>query len=208
MRSPLIFTLLILTGLQAAGCATPGKRTAIGAGGGAAAGAGIGALAGGWKGAAIGAGVGALAGGAIGNRLDKQAQELEQVAETKRTENGVLVNLKNDVLFDTGKAQIKPEAAGQLNQVGAILAKYPDDRIRVEGFTDSSGAETTNQVLSQQRAQSVRDILSPSGVKPEQMVVEGYGEQNPVSSNKSAAGRAKNRRVELHIDLPKDQAAG
>jgi outer membrane protein OmpA-like peptidoglycan-associated protein len=200
--------MLFAAALDAGSCASPGKRTAIGAGGGAAGGAVIGGLAGGWKGAAIGAGVGALAGGAVGNYLDKQANELEQVAETKRTENGVLVNLKNDVLFDTGKAEVKPQAMAQLNQVGDILAKYPDDRIRIAGFTDSTGGKTINELLSQQRAQSVANVLSQRGVKPQQMQVAGRGPESPVASNKTTAGRAKNRRVELHIDVPGAQQAG
>ncbi|HET7753450.1 MAG TPA: glycine zipper domain-containing protein, partial [Anaeromyxobacteraceae bacterium] len=117
-------------------CGTAGKRTAIGGVGGAAGGAGIGALIGGKKGALIGAGVGALAGGSVGLYLDKQAKELEQVAETKRTENGVLVEMKGDILFDSGSAALKPDAIERLTQVGDILAKYSDDRVRVEGHTD------------------------------------------------------------------------
>ena len=83
-----------------AACATPGTRTGVGAVGGAGVGAGVGAVAGGWKGAAIGAAIGGLAGGAVGNYLDKQAQELKEVAEnTKRTEDGILVDLKSKLLF-------------------------------------------------------------------------------------------------------------
>src|SRR5262252_4281216 len=94
-----------------AACATPGERTAIGAGGGAAVGAGVGALAGGWKGALIGAAAGGVAGGAIGNYLDKQAEELKQVAEnTKRTRDGILVDLKSKLLFTTDSGVLKPDA--------------------------------------------------------------------------------------------------
>src|SRR5258708_40264854 len=86
--------LLVVSAAAALGaCATPEKRTAIGAGGGAAVGASIGELAGGWEGAAIGALVGGVAGGAVGNYLDKQAQELQQGAHPRRTENGILVKL-------------------------------------------------------------------------------------------------------------------
>src|SRR2546425_12991222 len=82
------FLMVAFVAAAFGGCATPGERTAIGAGGGAAVGAGIGAIAGGWEGAAIGAVVGSVAGGAIGNYLDKQAQELQQVANARRTESG------------------------------------------------------------------------------------------------------------------------
>lgn len=181
------------------GCATPGKRTAIGAGAGAAAGAGIGAIAGGGKGALIGAGIGAAAGGLVGNRLDAQAQEMEKVAETKRTEQGILVNLKNDLLFDTGKAEVKPNAQAQLAQLGQIIAKYPTDHVVIAGHTDSTGSNAVNESLSENRAAAVKTVLLEQGVRPDQLVTEGFGESKPVASNSSTSGRAKNRRVELVI---------
>jgi len=122
MRKSLTF--IALAGLAA--CATPGTRTAIGAGGGAAAGAGVGAIVGGWKGAAIGAAVGGVAGGAVGNYLDKQAQELKEVAETtKRTKDGILVDLKSKLLFTTDSSVLKPEAVELVAKLGDIIAKYP-----------------------------------------------------------------------------------
>ncbi len=184
------------------GCATAGKRTAIGAGAGLAAGAGIGALAGGWTGAAIGAGVGALAGGSVGLYLDKQAKELEEVAETKRTENGVIVNMKSEILFDTGSAVLKPEAIAQIAKVGDILAKYSDDRIRVEGHTDSTGTRTQNEELSTRRADAVKRVLLGRGVQDKQITALGMGSTSPIADNHTTPGRAKNRRVELHIDVP------
>src|SRR2546427_5201039 len=157
----------------AVACATPGKRTAIGAGGGAAVGAGIGAIAGGWKGAVIGAAAGGLAGGAVGNYLDKQAQELKEVAEnTKRTEDGILVDLKSKLLFNSDSAVLKPEAVDQIAKLGDILAKYPEDRIRVQGHTDSTGSVSHNEELSMRRAQSVREVLVGRGVQPPEMLVE------------------------------------
>jgi len=193
----------LLLGLAgASGCATPAQNTGYGAAAGGGAGALVGGLAGGWKGAAIGAGVGALAGGAVGNYLDKQAQELKQVADTKRTQDGILVNLKNDLTFDTGQSTLKPQSQTQLTQLGDILAKYPKDRIQIEGFTDSSGGHSFNQLLSQQRAQVVSNTLVQRGVKPQQVTIAGLGPADPVAPNTTAAGRAKNRRVELHIDVP------
>ena len=186
-------------------CATPGERTAIGAGGGGAVGAGVGALAGGWKGAAIGAGAGVLVGGAIGNYLDKQAHELEQVAETKRTEEGILVKLKSDLLFEVDSAALKPEAIAEVGRLGDILVKYPEDRIRIEGHTDSTGPASYNERLSGRRAGTVKDVLASRGVKENQMLVMGLGEAGPVADNKNAAGRAQNRRVELHIDVPEQK---
>ncbi len=194
--------LAVLSVVLVAGCATAGKRTAIGGGGGAVAGAGVGALIGGWKGAAIGAGVGALAGGSVGLYLDKQAKELEEVAETKRTENGVLVRMKSEILFDSGSAVLKPGAIAQIEKVGDILARYSDDRIRVEGHTDSVGSAASNEALSLRRADSVKRVLLGRGVKEGQITALGMGATQPVGDNRTAAGRAANRRVELHIDVP------
>jgi len=196
------FLALALVAVLGAACATAGKRTAIGGGAGAAAGAGIGALVGGWKGAAIGAGVGELAGGSVGLYLDKQAKELEQVAETKRTENGVLVSMKSDILFDVGSAVLKPDAIEQIEKVGDILAKYSDDRVRIEGHADSTGSKKTNEELSLRRADAVKRVLTGRGVQEKQVTALGMGSTQPVADNATSAGRAKNRRVELHIDVP------
>ncbi len=191
-----------LAAVLLAGCATAGQRTAIGAGGGAVAGAGVGALLGGWKGAAIGAGVGALAGGSVGLYLDKQAKELEQVAETKRTENGVIVKMKSEILFDPGSAVLKDGAIAQIEKVGEILAKYGDDRVRIEGHTDATGTAAKNEELSLRRADAVKRILLGRGVQEAQVTALGMGETKPIGDNKTAGGRAQNRRVELHIDVP------
>lgn len=197
-----VTALGLVLALAAAGCETAGKRTAIGAGVGGLVGAGAGALLGGKKGALIGAGVGALAGGSVGLYLDKQHKELEKVAEVKRTENGLLVQLKNDILFDTGSAVLKPAAVDQLTQVGDILAKYSDDRVRIEGHTDSSGSNASNESLSLRRADAVKSVLVGRGVQEKQITALGMGETRPVADNATADGRSKNRRVELHIDVP------
>jgi outer membrane protein OmpA-like peptidoglycan-associated protein len=186
----------------ATACETVGKRTAIGGGVGAVAGAGLGALLGGKKGALIGAGVGALAGGSVGLYLDKQAKELEQVAKTKRTENGLVVEMASDILFDVNSADLKPAAVEQLIKVGDIIAKYSDDRVRIEGYTDSSGAAAYNQGLSTRRADSVKQVLMARGVKDTQITALGMGEAKPIADNATSEGRAKNRRVELHVDVP------
>ncbi len=188
--------------LLVAGCATAGRDTAIGAGVGGVAGAGIGALVGGKKGALIGLGVGALAGGSVGLYLDKQRKELERVAEVKKTENGLLVQMKNDILFDTGSDGVKPEGVTELAKVGDILAKYSDDRVQIAGHTDSTGNASLNQTLSERRANAVKTVLVSRGVKEDQITVAGYGASKPIADNATAAGRAKNRRVELHIDVP------
>lgn len=198
-----IFVLILV--LAWSGCASPGKRTGIGAGAGAGVGAAIGGAAGGWKGAGIGALVGAATGAVVGNYLDKQYNELEQVTDVKRMKDGLLVNLKNDLLFETGSAQLKSEAQQQLGELGTILKKYKQDRIRIAGYTDSVGTASHNEMLSERRADAVRDVLKRSGVEDEQLLTQGFGETRPVASNDSPTGRAKNRRVELIIDVPADK---
>lgn len=192
----------VLSVALAAGCATPGEKTAIGAGAGTVVGAGVGALAGGWKGAAIGAVVGGLAGGTIGNYLDKQEQELKQVADARRTENGLVLNLRSSLTFSKDSAVVRPEAAEELGRLGDILARYPKDRIRIRGFTDSTGSDAHDEELSLRRAQAVRDILEGRGVARRQMLVEGAGASAPIADNSSAEGRARNRRVEIYVDVP------
>jgi outer membrane protein OmpA-like peptidoglycan-associated protein len=201
-RNTRISTAAVLVILLGSSCATAGRDTAIGAGVGGAAGAGLGALLGGKKGALIGLGVGALAGGSVGLYLDKQRKELERVAEVKKTENGLLVQMKNDILFDTGSDGVKAEGVTELSKVGDILAKYGDDRVQIAGHTDSVGDAKHNQALSERRGNAVKTILVSRGVKDSQIIVTGYGESKPVADNSTSDGRAKNRRVELHIDVP------
>lgn len=188
--------------LAIAGCASPGKRTAIGAGAGAAVGGLAGAIIGhqsgaGNKGALIGAAVGGALGGVVGNRMDKQAQELEKIAETRRTDEGLVTKLKSDILFDTGKAALKKTE--DLNQMGAIIKKYPEDMLVVKGYTDSTGTVRVNNPLSQQRADAVKAQLVAAGVPAANISTVGMGAANPVGDNKTAAGRAQNRRVEIEV---------
>lgn len=181
------------------GCASPGKKTAIGAGAGAAVGAGVGAIAGGGKGAIIGAGVGGALGGMVGNRLDKQANELKKVADTQRTADGILVNLKNDLLFETGSAALTPQATSQLSELGGIMVKYPTNQITVIGHTDDVGTAATNETLSKQRAAAVQEVLVQKGIPSDRVRTVGMGESQPAVTGKTGSARSKNRRVELKI---------
>lgn len=206
-KSALTAAIAVLA-LGLASCQTAGKRTAVGAGAGAAVGAGAGALIGGKHnrglGAIIGAGVGALAGGSIGLYLDKQAKELEatRLAEVKRTENGLLVEMASDILFESGSSALSAGSIENIEKMGDIIAKYSDDRVKVLGHTDAVGGKGYNEELSLRRADAVKRVLVGCGVKEKQITALGMGEAQPVASNDSAAGRKKNRRVELHIDVP------
>jgi outer membrane protein OmpA-like peptidoglycan-associated protein len=203
-RTTLTYTAAGLAAVLAAGCATAGRDTAIGALAGTAAGAGVGALVGGKKGALIGAGVGAVAGGSVGLYLDKQRKELEaaKVAEVKQTENGLLLQMKNDILFDVNSDTVKPQGLEDLAKMGDILAKYSDNRVQIQGHTDSTGDAAYNQKLSERRANAVKTALVTRGVQETQVFVTGFGKTKPIADNSTAEGRAKNRRVELHIDVP------
>lgn len=190
---------LLITAVFLLGCTTPGKRTAIGAGGGAAAGAIVGAVAGGGRGALIGAAAGAVIGGAIGNYLDKQAKELAKVADTERTPDGILVKLKSELLFPTGKATLTNDAKIQLAKLSKVLRKYRKNVITIEGHTDSTGPMAFNMQLSKLRAQVVKQELLNNGVEASSIETIGYGPTRPVASNRTASGKRQNRRVNLNI---------
>ncbi len=132
----IILSTLLALGLVLSGCESmkENPNTAKGAGIGAAAGAVLGGVIGHQtgkrnEGALIGAAIGAGIGGYAGKRMDKQAKELEKVAETKRTEQGLVSKMKSDILFDTGKAELKPEAKKNLTEMAAIMKKYPESEI-------------------------------------------------------------------------------
>src|SRR5205814_7839419 len=127
-----------------------------------------------------------------------QAKELRDrnIAAT-RTANGILVQLKDELLFDTGSDVLKPDAVENLDSLGDLLTKYPDEKIEVVGFTDSTGTVTFNQELSMRRAEAVRKVLVERGVSEQRALAIGMGPEQPVASNQTPAGRATNRRAAL-----------
>ena len=200
----------VICALVLSACTTPGKRTAIGAGAGAAVGGLAGAViannTGGksGQGAVYGAIAGAALGGGIGNYLDKQAKELAAIADVSRTaDGGIVVTLKNEILFDTNSAVLSTEAGNTLLDLNKVLKKYPSNIIVVEGYTDSTGKADYNKKLSEQRAKAVYDFIVNNGLKTSSISYVGYGVANPVADNSTAAGRAKNRRVQLNITAKK-----
>lgn len=155
-------------------------------------------------GAIIGAVVGGVAGGYIGDRMDRQAEKIEQEipgAEVTRVGEGINIvfDESSGVYFDTGKYNINSKSAVTLDKLAGIFQEYPDTNILVEGHTDSTGSDELNMNLSRQRAQSVSDYLSGKGVSSGRFTTNWYGETQPKYDNSTAEGRAKNRRVELAI---------
>ncbi len=123
-------------------------------------------------------------------------QQLNTIMETRDSARGLIMNMA-DVLFDTGKATLKPAARERLAKVSGILLAYPTLRVQIEGNTDNVGGEEYNQTLSEKRAFSVRDYLVSQGVNGNSLTAVGYGKTRPVASNDTAAGRQQNRRVEM-----------
>ncbi len=107
-----------------------------------------------------------------------------------------------DVLFASGRAELNPGTANNLNQLVTFLGKYPSRTVIIEGHTDSVGDDNYNQGLSQRRADSVRSYLVRHGVDAARITAMGAGESTPVAGNESATGRQQNRRVEVIISNP------
>jgi len=141
---------------------------------------------------------------------DATAEAKDQNAELQReidalqarpTDRGLVLTL-GDVLFATGRADLKPGAANNLDQLVSFLAKYPARTIEIEGHTDSVGSDDYNLGLSQRRADAVRSHLVRQGVAAGRITTMGAGKGSPVASNDTAAGRQQNRRVEVIISNP------
>jgi len=215
-RMAKVITGIASVALLTSGCATNPdgsyefKNTAIGALGGAALGAGVGALVGGkthrGRNAAIGGLTGAVVGGGIGNYMDRQAAALKKnmpEAEVVRDGDKVYVALPSGILFDTGKDVLKPAAKDSLAKA-AVTLKTSETNIIIQGHTDSTGSDSINQPLSQRRAQHVLDFLAANGVSGSKMTAVGYGSSRPAVPNDTDANRALNRRVQLEIS-PNDK---
>jgi outer membrane protein OmpA-like peptidoglycan-associated protein len=133
--------------------------------------------------------------------LQKQIEELQ----AKETERGLVITL-GDVLFDFNRADLRPGARQNVSRLVAFLREHDDRQVLIEGHTDSVGDDAYNMNLSQRRAEAVRTYLIDSGISPTRSVARGYGESRPVASNDNEAGRQQNRRVEIVILDPGEQA--
>lgn len=129
---------------------------------------------------------------------DAEINRLKEQLNAKQTDRGSVVTF-GSVLFDHDKADLKPAADSEVRKLAQFLQENPERKVLIEGFTDSTGAASYNQQLSQTRADSVRHALVRAGVDPSRIQTIGLGEAHPVSDNSSAASRAMNRRVEVTI---------
>jgi len=212
---PARITLLLLSGaslMLATACTDPAalggqdrQKTRQGALLGGLIGAGAGALASDdrAKGALIGGAIGAAGGAVVGNALDKQAAELRRDLDSdvgiNNTGERLTVTMPQDILFAVDSFDIRPALRQDLFTVADSLQRYPDTRVQVVGHTDSDGAASYNQRLSERRADTVANVLLSGGVRSSRINAFGRGEDQPVASNLTAEGKAQNRRVEIVI---------
>ncbi len=228
MKRYLLLVSVVAFSLTA--CAGPQTKTGKGATVGAIGGAAVGAIAGQAMGgdtestvggAAIGAAAGAAAGAGVGYMMDKQEEEMrrelaavqsaneaERAATVRREGDLLAVTLRGDVTFATGSAVVQPGLQSQLDRIADVLQKYPETRIVVEGHTDNVGSETSNMTLSRRRADAVKNLLVQKGVAPTRIRTVALGETMPIAPNDSAAGRQRNRRVEIKIEPTQAAQAG
>lgn len=130
--------------------------------------------------------------------MEALQQELAEL-QAERTERGLVVALGNDVLFDTGRAELKAGATRALDRLAQFMQEHPERSVLIEGFTDSTGGETYNLDLSRRRADAVRTALITRGANADRVSAVGYGEEYAVASNANSGGRQLNRRVEVVI---------
>ena len=152
----------------------------------------------------------AVAAVAINQRDQANSQRDQATEETARvqaeldalkatpTPRGLVLTL-GDVMFDTGRSELKSGAGRKMDQLAQFLVEHPDRRVQIDGFTDSVGTDSYNEELSQRRADAVKASLISRGVQPSRIGTEGYGKAYPVASNNDSGGRQLNRRVEVVI---------
>jgi outer membrane protein OmpA-like peptidoglycan-associated protein len=201
--------------LGVVGCQTTDPYTGETKTSNAAKGAGIGVLAGAvigaavdhdnrGKGALIGAAVGGAAGGGYGHYRDKQEEKLRQElagsgVDVQRNGDNIKLIMPGNVTFRTGSSEIQSSFYDTLNSVASSFKEFPDSNIKITGHTDSTGDPMKNQILSEQRAGSVKSYLQSQGVSSARLQTSGYGARFPIQDNTSESGRQANRRVELEV---------
>ena len=207
---------LVITATAAAlaltGCANMSETergTAQGAGIGAGIGALIGVATGGHKnaigGAALGGVIGAVAGNVWSSRMENQRRQMEEatrgtgVEVTQTADNRLKLDIPSDISFATGRSEINSNFRPILDRFATGLVDNPAATVTIIGHTDNTGTDAINDPLSLDRASRTRDYLAGRGVAPQRIFVDGRGSREPVASNATAEGRARNRRVEIFV---------
>ncbi|HOD65921.1 MAG TPA: OmpA family protein [candidate division Zixibacteria bacterium] len=195
--------VVLIAALVGCGMSKTQKGALIGAGSGAVVGGLVGNAAGNTAvGAIIGAAVGGAAGAYIGHYMDQQAEEMQKDLEGARIERvgeGIKITFASGILFDVNKADLRPEAQQNLVNLAAILNKYAETNVLIEGHTDTTGSDSYNLTLSRSRAESVSSFLAAQQVVSNRFIIQGYGEQQPIATENTAAAMQANRRVEIAI---------
>ena len=210
MRNTTAAVLALATAVALTGCETmtdTQRNTALGVGIGVLAGAGIAKATGGK------AGTGALIGAAVGGvgtyiwsaNMERQRQELEAatrgtgVTVSRTADNQLQLAIPSDISFDSNSATIKSQFRPVLNSFANSLRRNPGTHVVIVGHTDSTGGAHINDPLSLNRANAARDYIFNQGVRGPRIQTEGRGAREPVASNESAWGRAKNRRIDIFV---------
>ncbi len=200
-----IFFILPVFAMIVIGCnATKSQKGAvIGGTAGAVGGAIIGKAAGNKTlGTILGAVIGGSAGAIIGRDMDKQAEEIKNDipgAKVERVEEGIKVEFNEKILFAFSKSDLSDSAKLNLNKLVAVLNKYPNTNIEIQGHTDSRGTDEYNMGLSERRAGTVSSYLQSQGIVSGRITTKGFGESAPAYTNDTPEGMAQNRRVEFLI---------
>lgn len=202
----ILVTSFLVVAIFSAGCKTMNKTqkgAVIGTAGGAAVGAVIGKAAGNTAmGAIIGAAAGGVTGAVIGHQMDKQAEEMKKAipdAEVVRVGEGIVIEFNSKILFGFDQSGLTTDARTNLDKLLAILQRYPDTNIEVQGHTDSKGTTRYNQKLSEERASTVSYYLSGKGITTSRLTIHGFGESVPKYTNDTDDGQSQNRRVEFLV---------
>ena len=146
---------------------------------------------------------------AAASASQQQSADLQREIDALRarpTDKGLVLTL-GDVLFTTGRADLKPGALADVDRLVAFLNKYPDRTVTIEGHTDSVGSAASNETLSQNRADAVQSYLMQRGIDASRIQTRGMGESVTVASNATPGGRQQNRRVEIIVSNPQSPVA-
>lgn len=217
MNMKRIFIMLIIGVFFSGACAAKTKTgavTDVGAGEGNVLESSGGPVSGGAKGPAIGIGAPRAAGIPVGMSIarfmDLQEEELQQAlagseaASLKREQDILVITFSSDTMFAFDSAAIKPGARTEIKRVADVLYRYPQTRIRIEGYTDSTGSGEYNQKLSERRAEAVKNELIARNLQSDRIRTIGFGASKPVATNETPEGRRQNRRVQLVV-MPENE---